>query len=46
MAGALFEGKAEGAITAVTALVGQLLGNDGLIGPGKFVIAADEVVDA
>ena len=43
---ALFEGKTEGAVTAVAALLGQLLGNDGLSGSGGLFVEAHEVVDA
>ena len=46
LAYALLEGKAEGAVAAVTAFVGQLLGDDGLSGSGKRLVAADEMVDA
>ena len=46
LARALLEGQAEGAITAVTAFAGQLLGDDGLSGSSGLLVAADEVVDA
>ena len=43
---ALLKGKAEGAVAAVATFVGQLLGDDGLSGSGKLLVALDEVVDA
>ena len=46
LARALFEGQAEGAIAAVAAFAGQLLGNDGLSCCDGLLIAADEVVNA
>ena len=42
----LLEGKAEGAVAAETAFLGQFLGDDGLFGSGNLLVAADEVVDA
>ena len=46
LADALLEGEAEGAIAAVAAFAGQLLGDDGLSGSSKLLVAADKVVDA
>ena len=46
LASALFESEAEGAVAAVTAFVGQLLGDDGLAGSCEFLVAGNEVVDA
>ena len=46
LASALLEGEAEGAVAAVAAFAGQLLGNDGLSGSDYLLVAADEVVDA
>ena len=43
---ALFEGQAEGAVTAITALAGQLLDGEGLLGLDDLLVAANEVVDA
>ena len=43
---ALLESQAEGAVAAVTAFAGQLLGDDGLSGSGELLVAADEMVDA
>ena len=43
---ALLEGGAEGAVAVVAALLGQLLGNDGLMCSGKFAVAGYEVTDA
>ena len=42
----LLEGEAEGAVATVATVAGQLLGDDGLSGSSKFLVAADEVVDA
>ena len=46
LAGALLEGEAEGAVAAVAAFAGQLLGHDGLSGSDDLLVAVDEVVDA
>ena len=46
LAGALLEGEAEGAVAAVAAFAGQLLGYDGHSGSDDLLVAADEVVDA
>ena len=43
---ALFEGKAEGAVAAVTTFAGQLLDNDGLPSGGSLAIEVHEVIDA
>ena len=43
---ALLEGGAEGAIAAVAALLGELLGDDGLLCSGKLAVAGYEVTDA
>ena len=43
---ALLEGGAEGAVAMVAALLGQLLGDDGLMGSGKLAVAGYEVTDA
>ena len=43
---ALLEGGTEGAVAVVATLVGQLLGDDGLMGSGKFAVAGYEVTDA
>ena len=43
---ALFESEAESAVTAVAAVVGQLLGSEGLLGLDGLVIVADKVIDA
>ena len=45
-AGALLEGGAEGAVTVVAALLGQLLGDDGFMCSGKFAVAGYEMTDA
>ena len=45
LAHGLREGAAEGAVAAEAALMGQLLGGDGLSGLGGLLVAADEVVD-
>ena len=42
---ALLESKAKGAVASVTAVAGQLLGNDGLLGSDSFTIETHEVVD-
>lgn len=42
---ALLEGSAEGAVTMIAALVGQLLGDDGHMGSGKLAVAGYEVTD-
>ena len=46
LACALLEGEAEGAVAAVAAFFGQLLGKDGLSGSDELLVAADEVVDS
>ena len=46
LAGALLEGEAEGAVAAVAAFAGQLLGYDGHSGSDDLLVATDEVVDA
>lgn len=46
LTGALLEGEAEGAVTAVAAVTCQLLGDDSLSGGGGFLTEGDEVVDA
>ena len=46
LAHAMLKGEAEGAVTPVAALVGQLLGNDGLPGCDSLVIESYEVIDA
>ena len=43
---ALLEGGAEGAVAVVAALLGQLLGDDGLMCSGKLAVAGYEVTDA
>ena len=43
---ALLEGGAEGAVTVVTTLLGQLLCDDGFMCSGKFAVAGYEVTDA
>ena len=43
---ALLEGGAEGAVAMVAALLGQLLGDDGLMCSGKLAVAGYEVTDA
>ena len=43
---ALLEGGAEGAIAAVATLLGELLGDDGLLCSGKLAVAGYEVTDA
>ena len=43
---ALLKGEAEGAVTAVAAVAGQLLGSEGLLGLDGLVIGADKVIDA
>ena len=43
---ALLEGGSEGAVAVVAALLGQLLGDDGLICSGKLTVAGYEVTDA
>ena len=43
---ALLEGGAEGAVAVVAALLGQLLGDDGLMCSGKLAAAGYEVTDA
>ena len=43
---ALLEGGAEGAVAVVAALLGQLLGDDGLLCSGKLAVAGYEVTDA
>ena len=43
---ALREGAAEGSVAAEAALIGQLLGADGLSGSDALLIALDEMVDA
>ena len=45
LAHALLEGKAEGAVAAVAAIVGQLLGNDRLLGSSGLVEEVNEMVD-
>ena len=42
----LLEGGAEGAVAVVAALLGQLLGDDGLLCSGKLAVACYEVTDA
>ena len=42
----LLEGEAEGAVAAVAAVAGQLLGSEGLLGLDGLVIVADKVIDA
>ena len=42
----LLEGGTEGAVAVVTALLGQLLGDDGLMCSGKLAVAGYEVTDA
>ena len=46
LAHALLEGEAEGAVTVVAALFGELLGGEGMGGVDGLAIAADEVADA
>ena len=43
---ALLEGNAEGGVAMVAALLGQLLGDNGLMGSGKLAVAGHEVTDA
>ena len=43
---ALFEGGTEGAVAVVAALLGQLLGDDGLMCGGKLTVAGYEMTDA
>ena len=43
---ALLEGGAEGAVAVVAALLGQLLGDDGLMCSGKLAVAGYEVTVA
>ena len=43
---ALLEGSAECAVAVVAALLGQLLGDDGLMCSGKLAVARYEVTDA
>ena len=43
---ALLKGGAEGAVAMVAALLGQLLGDDGLMCSGKLAVAGYEVTDA
>ena len=43
---ALLEGCAEGAVTVVAALLGQLLGDNGLMCCSKFAVAGNEITDA
>ena len=43
---ALLEGGTEGAVAVVAALLGQLLGDDGLMCSGKLAVAGYEVTDA
>ena len=43
---ALLEGGAEGAVTVVTTLLGQLLCDDGFMCSGKFAVAGYEMTDA
>ena len=42
----LLEGGTEGAVAVVAALLGQLLGDDGLMCSGKLAVAGYEVTDA
>ena len=42
---ALLEGGAEGTVAMVAALLGQLLGDDGLMCSGKLAVAGYEVTD-
>lgn len=46
LARAQHERTAEGAVSAEAALLGQLLGDDGLAGLGSLLTTADEIVDA
>ena len=46
LAHALLEGEAEGAVAAVAAVDGQLLGREGALGGDSLVIEADEMTDA
>ena len=46
LACAQHERTAEGAVSAEAALLGQLLGDDGLAGLGSLLTTADEIVDA
>ena len=43
---ALLKGEAEGAVTAVAAVAGQLLGSEGLLGLDGIAVVADKVIDA
>ena len=43
---ALLEGGAEGAVAVVAALLGQLLGDDGLMCNGKLAVAGYEITDS
>ena len=43
---ALLEGGAEGAVAVEATLIGQLLGDDGLLSSGKLAVAGYEVTDA
>ena len=46
LAHALLEGEAEGAVAAVAALVGQLLGGEGMLGSDGLAVETDEMTDA
>ena len=43
---ALLEGRTEGAVAMVAALLGQLLGDDGFLCSGKLTVAGYKVADA